>query len=129
MMSAKFGNSKYQLPIIKQQPGAYFERGKYFGMRQVNAGSIARRLVGIETKSCASFQLDLSTAEFSNPQLGSLQVDQYRCRPVIRFFERANVGDQLYLVGLFAVAHVDSERIGPGTKQLFNHLWRVARWT
>ena len=87
---------------------------------------IARCLVGVEPEIMARVQFDLVIGKGSDPQFGTLQVNQYRRWPVICFFQRADIGNQLRLVGLIAMAHVDAESIRARAEQFFDHLGRIA---
>ena len=95
-------------------------------MRQIDAVRVPRRLVGIQPESIARVQFHLALGKGSNAQLGPLQIHQDCRGPVIGFFERADIGDQLRLVGLLAMAHVHAKGIGTSAEQLFDHFGRVA---
>ena len=95
-------------------------------MRQIDAVRVPRRLVGIQPETIARAQFNLALGKGADAQLGPLQIHQDCRGPVIRFFKRADIGDQLRLVGLLAMAHVHAEGIGAGAEQLFDHFGRVA---
>ena len=121
-----FSDPQNKLTIVEQQPCADFQCSKYLGVRQMHAMRVARRLVGIQPEIVARVQFNLALGKGADAQLGPLQIHQDRRGPVIRFFERADIGNQLRLVGLLAMAHVDAKGIGAGAEQLFDHLGRVA---
>ena len=121
-----FGDTQNKLTVVKQQPCANFQCGKYLRVRQIYAMRVARPLVRIQPEIVVRVQFNLALRKGSDAQLGPLQIHQDRRGPVIRFFERADIGDQLRLVGLLAMAHVDAEGIGTSAEQLFDHFGRVA---
>jgi len=47
------------------------QRPKDLGMREMDAGRIARLLVGIEREACAFREIDRAGAEGADPQLGT----------------------------------------------------------
>ena len=119
-------HAQHHLAIIQQQPGLWFQRGKDFGMRQIDAARITRLRIGVQYELRAGFQFDLAAGKFVDAQFWTLQIDEDRGRPRIFLLKPADMLDQLRLVGLLAMAHVNTEGVGTGKKQLFDHLGRIA---
>ena len=127
MVWTNLGYPQHQLAIVEQQPCIDFQRCENFGVRQMHTLRIPRRRVRIQPEAVARVQFNLALGKASHTQFGTLQINQYGCWPVIRLFQRADIGNQLRFIGLLAMAHIDAESICACTEQLFDHFRRVAR--
>ena len=113
---------KPHLAVVDQQAGVLFDRLEQLGMGQFGPGLVAQPLVAVEDEHMAGGQFGGATVKLSNAQLGSLQVEQDRRRPMEFLLQRANVIDQFRLLLLVAVAHVDAKGVRAGEHQLANGL-------
>ena len=90
-------------------------------MRQLHAAGVAGVRVAVEDEALALFEHRPAALELADAKLGALQVEQDRRRAVEFLFERPDRVDQLGLLLLVAVAHVDAEGVGAGQHQLADH--------
>src|SRR3546814_8030191 len=90
-------------------------------MRQVDAGRVARRRVGIEDEALALYQLRRAALERPDPQLRPLQIDEDRRRAAGVLFERADRGDRLRMPVMVAMAHIDAKGVGAGAVERRDH--------
>src|SRR3546814_17351904 len=86
-------------------------------MRQVDAGRVARRRVGIEDEALALDQLRRAALERPDPQLRPLQIDEDRRRAAGDLFARADRGDRLRMTGMVALDHIDATGVGAGAAE------------
>ncbi len=88
-----------------------------FRMRQLGARLVARGRVQIEREGGAVLQSHRAGLEFSDPKLGTLQIDQDADRPSVFGLDRADRRHQLAHAVMRGVAHIDAEHVGPGAEQ------------
>ncbi len=122
-------HAKHQLAIVDQQARIGFGRREQFGMRQMHARRVARRLVGVEHEGLALNQLGGAVLERPDAQLRPLQIDEDRRRAAGLLFERADRGDNFGVAGMIAVAHIDAKGVRPRAVQFGDHLGIGARGT
>jgi hypothetical protein len=109
------------LAVVEQQRMAGPQRSQDLRMRKLDAGGVARRLVGVERKSLAVLELDRAFGEGAESELRSLQVDQDADRAAVAGLDIADRRHQLPHLVMRGVAHVDAEQIGAGFEQAADH--------
>jgi hypothetical protein len=117
-----FEHAQPNLPVVDQDAGARADRLEQFGMGQLNPPAASRLAVAVEDECAALFEHRPAAVEMADSKLGALKVEQDRRRPPELFLERADMIDQLRLLLLVAVAHVDPERVRAGKHQPADHL-------
>ena len=94
---------------------------KISAMRQMHAGGVAGRGIGVEDELLALVEVGRVVLERAEPQLRPLQIDQDADRPAILGFDRADRRHELAHPVVAGVAHVDAKDVGAGREQAADH--------
>ncbi|MOA05593.1 hypothetical protein D3C78_1251970 [compost metagenome] len=110
-----------QLAVIDQQAVAGLDRFKNFRVRQENTGVVAGGVVVIKREGLARNQIDLRLGEFSDAQLGTLQVGQNADGTTGTALDGADALNERPHHVVARMAHVDPEKISASKMQLLDH--------
>src|SRR5207247_9884477 len=86
----RFLGDQAHLAVVEQKRVPRLQRGKDFRMRELNAGVVARSLVGIEDKTFAVVELDRAFGERAQAEFWALQIDQNTDRAAVARLDVAN---------------------------------------
>ncbi len=109
------------LTIVDQQSVAGIQRHKQLGMRQFDPFRITLCAAPVEDETLPRGQNHGTALEPAHPKLRALQVEYDRRRSMQALFQVADGLDQGHLLGLLAMAHVDSEGVRAGLHQRTDH--------
>src|SRR3982075_2006934 len=90
-------------------------------MRKLDAGVVARSLVGIQHKAFTVVELDRAFGERAEAKFWALKVDQNADRAAVARLDIADGLDQLAHLVVRGVAHIDAEDVGAGLEQAPDH--------
>src|SRR5262245_740782 len=95
-----------------------FRRRQNFGMREVNALSVARGRIRVKHERIAFREHHGAACERADAQLRALQVDQDADRPAIFELDGTDERYKLAHALMRSVAHIDAKDIRTRTKQI-----------
>ena len=122
LVAVDFEDVQADLAVVDQDLRSCLDRFEKLGMWQQDTVAVACRLLAVEDEALPLLEDRPPPFEMTYSQLRPLKVEQ-DCRGAMEFLlERTDMLDQLRLLLLVSVAHVDSEGVCAGEHQAADHL-------